>query len=89
MHQDGKVHQRDLVRAHTYFNLAASLKDSEGLEGLGYWDLGTKIEDIIAARKQVERLMTRDQILDAQQLAKDWYPVIRNSHKVYVKQGCN
>lgn len=55
MYDDGLGVQRDFVRAHMWYNLAGANNES----------LGTKNRDLIASQ------MTREQITEAQQMARD------------------
>ena len=57
MYYNGEGTPKDYVQAHLWFNLAGSTG---------------KMENAIAMREQAARLMTRDQISAAQELAAKW-----------------
>jgi hypothetical protein len=63
MYKEGQGIQRDFILAHMWFNLAA---------GQGH-------EDALLARRVMARMMTKEQISEAQRLARDWRQK---------KQGC-
>jgi TPR repeat protein len=58
MYDNGQGVPQDYVRAHTWFNLAASRGDANGSNN----------RDIVAKR------MTREQIAEAQRMAREWTP---------------
>ena len=63
MYEYGRGVPQDFVRAHMWFNLAASRLPPGGVR-----DSAVKDRDRIAAR------MTPEQIAEAQRLARDWQP---------------
>ena len=62
IYQDGYGVAQDYVEAHLYFNLAAAQKS------------GVLSNRYIEDREAVARLMTRDQIAEAQRRAREWTP---------------
>ena len=60
MYEDGRGVPQDYVRAHMWFNLAAS--------GASGHDWMIKYRDLVAAK------MTPDQIAEAQRMAREWKP---------------
>ncbi|OGW64536.1 MAG: hypothetical protein A3H49_10075 [Nitrospirae bacterium RIFCSPLOWO2_02_FULL_62_14] len=65
MYYNGKGVTQDYVQAHKWFNIAAATETDKG-----------KREGYIKNRDRVARMMTAQQIAEAQQLAREWKPKI-------------
>ncbi len=63
MYQSSRGVTRDYVQAHMWYNLAAArLPPGEGRDMA------------VSNRDQIEKLMTSDQVAEAQRLAREWKP---------------
>ena len=63
LYEDGESDTRDYVQAHKWYSLAITRSSP-----------GEDLNPLVSARDNVEALMTPEQIVEAQRLAREWKP---------------